>query len=114
MSLPIYLCTNKSTTGDSLIVDILAAYQERIPPVLHVNITGAVNYSVLGSHDMALWQTYYTGTGDVAKDLVVGVRFWKITVNSISGTIAASVGPVPDQGGHNVLPAVVTSTGYSV
>lgn len=106
MSYPVYLCVEKTTTGDSEILDALAAHQAAVPFVLHVNITSSVNYTVKGSHDRARWQDYFTGAANAARDLVIGVRWWKITVNTISGTITAGVGAVPDRSGRNVLPTL--------
>lgn len=109
MSYPTYLCSGMSTTGDSATIDIQGGHQENTPPVLHVTITGSVNYTVWGSHDSTGgWQSYFTGTANAQRDFIIGVRFWKITVNTISGTITASTGPVPDHQGRPIMPRIVT------
>lgn len=108
MSYPTYLCVAKTTTGDSSIIDIQAAYQENTPPVIHLHVSGTINYTVYGSHNLVNWIPYYTGTTAQSRDLIISVRYWKITVNSIDGSLTSDVGPVPDINGNNVLPAVVT------
>lgn len=111
----VYLCKALSANTDSSIIDILGAYQERIPPVLHIDITGSPSYTVYGSHiPNGEWHPYFTGSAVAEKDLIVGVRYWKVTKTSGTGTITASVGPVPDQNGQNVLPVVYVPNVYPV
>lgn len=107
MSYPTYLCIGKTTTGDTSTVDIQAAYQEHTPPVLHLHVSGTINYTVYGSHNLVNWIPYYTGTNTQGRDFVISVRYWKVTVNSISGSLTADVGPVPDINGKNVMPSIV-------
>lgn len=103
----VYLCKALSANGDSYVVDILGAYQERIPPVLHVDVTGTPSYTVYGSHiPTGEWHSYFSGSAGIEKDLVVGVRYWKITKTGGTGTVTAAVGPVPDRNGQNILPAI--------
>lgn len=107
---PTYLLQNSSGTATSPVIDILAAFQERMPPVLHVDVEdGACTYAVEGSHDMSKWHTYYSGSAtQLEKDLIPGVRFWRITRSANDGQVTAAVGPVPDRNGQNVQPRIVT------
>ncbi len=107
MSSVTYLCTAMSANGDSGVLDILGAYQERLPPVLHVTVTGTPSFTIYGSHvPNGDWHAYYSGSASVERDLVVGVRYWKVTKTSGTGTITATVGPVPDQNGQNILAVI--------
>jgi len=44
------------------------------------------------------------------KDLIIGVRFWRFTYSSGTGTLTAAVGAVPNQAGKLVVPNLVTLT----
>lgn len=104
---PVFLCTGMSANGDSSVIDILAAYQEAIPPVLHIDVTGTPSYELRGSHDGERWHAYLSSSTATEVDLIVGVRYWKITKTGGSGSITAAVGPVPDRNGRNILPRLV-------
>lgn len=105
-----YTTLHSGTTapGNGVAIDILGAYQERLPPVLHVFITGTAAYVIEGSHNYSDWKTYLTSSEDEDRCLVVGVRWWRVRVTAVSGTVKAFVGAVPDTNGNNICPAPVT------
>jgi hypothetical protein len=109
----VYLHQNSTTTGNGNIIDILGAYQESVPPVLTVVLTGSGAYTIQGSHDMTSWITYFSGTSSDSRDLIVGIRYWRVVISSISGSLTAAVGPVPNINGDNITPAIYTPSTVS-
>lgn len=105
---PIYLHSNRTSPGEGETIDILAAYGERLPPVLDISVSGTAAYTVQGSHDRVVWLTHFTGTDSQSLDLIVGKRYWRVPVTAVTGSVTASVGPIPDRNGKNILPRIVT------
>lgn len=113
---PTYLLQDSTGTADSPVIDILAAYQERMPPVLHVDVEGGdATYTLYGSHDMLKWHAYYSGNAaQLEKDLIPGIRYWKLSRAANTGRVTAAVGPVPDRNGQNVVPLLIVPNVYPV
>jgi hypothetical protein len=64
-----------------------------------------------GSHDgVNFAPSPTTITASAMKDLIVGVRFWRFTYSSGSGTCTASVGAVVDWQGRTVVPNLRQTT----
>ena len=107
MSTVTYLHANSTTTGNGSVLDIYGSYVENIPPVLIITLTGSGSYEIEGSHDLQNWASYFTGSASDSRDLIVGIRYWRVKINSLSGSLTAGVGPVPNGEGDVVLPPLV-------
>lgn len=109
---PVYSLRDQTTSGNGATIDIGSCTQALVPPVMHVVISGTVHYTIEGSHNPDDGWVVYTAdlTASAAKDLIIGVRFWRVTASSVSGSITASVGAVPAHGGNLVVPNLYTLT----
>ena len=106
---PVFLHNGTIGTGTGSAVDISPAVVSGYPPVLICTFTGTATYTVQGSHDNASWVTFSASlTAASAKDLIPGVRFWRVNVSANSAAFTASVGPVPGANGGFVRPNIAT------
>jgi hypothetical protein len=101
---PTYSHQNATTTTTGLTLDVGDATQAGAPPVLiGVLSTGTITVLIEGSHDNSSWIDFSGGglTASFAKDLVIGVRFWRTRITAIGGGggFTSSVGTVPKCGG---------------
>jgi hypothetical protein len=106
---PVYLARNQVASGNQgNILDIAACNASRQPPVIIGTLGGGTMTVVIeGSHDAVNFVDFSSGglTADFDKDLVQGVRFWRVRVTAYtSGAFNASVGAVPDKEGRAVIP----------
>lgn len=109
---PVYLHSGTTGTGVGSAVDISPAVVSGYPPVLICTFTGTATYTIQGSHDNVAWHTFSASlTAATAKDLIPGVRFWRVNVAANSAAFTASVGPVPAANGGFVRPNLVTTFG---
>lgn len=109
---PAYCHNGLVGTGTGSAIDISPAVVSGYPPVLICTFTGTATYTIQGSHDNANWVTFSASlTAASAKDLIPGVRFWRVNVSANSGSFTASVGPVPAANGGFVRPYI--ATGFS-
>lgn len=107
---PSFLHQGTVGTGVGTAVDISCAVVSSYPPVLICTFTGTATYTIQGSHDNANWVTLSaTLTAASAKDLIPGIRFWRVNVSANSGAFTASVGAVPAANGGFVRPNLVTT-----
>ena len=109
---PVYSLRNQTTSANGSAIDIGACTSALVPPVMIVDITGTVNYVIEGTHNPDDGWFVFTAnlTADCAKDLVLGVRFWRVTASSVTGSITASVGAVPARDGNLITPNLYTRT----
>lgn len=109
---PVYLHNGAVGTGTGSSVDISTAVVAGYPPVLICTFTGTATYTIEGSHDNAHWVTFSAAlTAASAKDLIPGVRFWRVNVSANSALFTASVGPIPAANGGFARPNI--STGFA-
>ena len=107
---PAYLMNGVSGTGVGTAVDISCSTVPHLPPVLICTFTGTATYTIQGSHDNVAWVTMSsTLTAASAKDLIPGIRFWRVNVSANSALFTACVGPVPTAEGGFVRPNLVTT-----
>lgn len=109
---PVYSLRNATSSANGDWIDIGACTGALLPPVMIVNVSGTVNFVIEGTHNPDDGAFVFTGvlTEDCAKDLVIGVRFWRVTAQSVSGSITASVGAVPTRNGNLVTPNLYTTS----
>jgi len=110
---PTYLHHGASGTGVGQAVDISCANNPHVPVVLIITFTGTATYKIQGSHDNVEWADWTTPALSVscARDLVLGVRYWRVNVSANSALFTAAVGPVPRLDGSYVKPNLVTTFG---
>lgn len=98
---PIYSQQNASGVSTGLSIDIGDANIVGFPPVLICVISATATVLVEGSHDNVNWVDFSAGgfTSSFAKDLVIGVRFWRTRTTANTGTVTSSTGTVPKVGG---------------
>jgi len=107
---PSFLHNGTVGTGVGTAVDISPAVVSGYPPVILCTFTGTATYVIQGSHDNANWVTLSASlTAASAKDLIPGIRFWRVNISANSGTFTASVGAVPAANGGFVRPNLVTT-----
>lgn len=99
---PVYSHNNFSgSSGDGLVIDIGSA-PPAAPPVMIVVISATATVLIQASHDAVNFVDLSGGgvTTSVAKDLPIGLRYWRTHVSANSGTVTSSVGGVPSISGH--------------
>lgn len=107
---PTYLHNGAVGTGVGSAIDISAAVVSGYPPVLICTFTGTAQYTIEGSHDNTAWHAFSASlTAASAKDLIPGVRYWRVNVAANSALFTAAVGPVPAANGGFVKPNIVTT-----
>src|SRR6185369_3431244 len=98
---PVYSVNGFTGTGPGNVIDIGTADLADYPPVMicTFGVSGAISYTIEGSHDGVNFVDLSGGgfSDSVAKDLIPGIRFWRVNVASNSGTLTAAVGAVPTQ-----------------
>lgn len=109
---PVYSLHNQTTSANGEPIDIGACTAALVPPVMIVDITGTVHYVIEGTHNPDDGWFVFTAdqTADCAKDLILGIRFWRVTATSVdvASSITASVGAVPTRNGNLVTPNLYT------
>ncbi len=106
---PAYFHNGLVGTGTGNSIDISPAVVAGYPPVAICTFTGTAQYTIQGSHDNVNWVTFSaTLTAASAKDLIPGVRFWRVNVSANSALFTATVGPVPAANGGFVRPYIAT------
>ena len=107
---PAYLHNNAVGTGVGSAVDISPSVVAGMPPVLICTFTGTATYVIQGSHDNVNFVDFSAAlTAASAKDLVPGVRFWRVNVTANSANFTATVGPIPAANGGFVRPNIATT-----
>ena len=107
---PSYLHNGASGTGVGTAVDISPAVIAGYPPVLVVTFTNTATFKIQASHDNVNWVDLSSAlSAACAKDLVPGIRFWRVNVSANTGLLTASVGAVPAANGGFVRPNLVTT-----
>lgn len=102
---PVYSLNNATTSQTGAVIDIGSCTLAAVPPVLICTVVGSVTYVIEGSHDATNFSPSPTSlTASAMKDLIIGIRFWRVTYSSGTGTLTASVGAVPNQDGRLVVP----------
>jgi hypothetical protein len=112
---PVYSVSGFTGTGPGLTIDIGTATLAGYPPVIicTYNNAGSISYLIEGSHDAVNFNDFSGGgfTASESKDLIPGIRFWRVNVVSNTGVLTASVGAVPTQdGGTFAMNNVIVST----
>lgn len=109
---PVYLHNNTVGTGVGSAIDISPAVVSGYPPVLICTFTGTATYTIQGSHDNVAWHSFSSALTDAsAKDLIPGVRYWRVSIAANNALFSASVGPVPAANGGFVKPNIITTFG---
>lgn len=101
---PVYSHSNATGTGAGATIDIGACNNPDAPPVMHITITTTATALVQGSPDAVNWFDYSGGgfTSDDARDLIVGVRFWRSYISANSGMVTTCVGTTANMSGELV------------
>lgn len=106
---PVYSHQGETGTGAGAALDISPAVVSGYPPVMIVTFTGNATYTIQGSHDNENWIDFTAALqGEVAKDLIPGIRFWRTNLTANTGAFTSAVGPVPAANGGFVRPARAT------
>ena len=106
---PVFLHNNVTGTGTGSVIDISAAVVTGLPPVLICTFTGTATYTIQASHDNVNFVALSASlTAASAKDLIPGIRFWRVNVSANSANFTASVGPIPAANGGFVRPNIAT------
>ena len=97
-------------TGAGAAIDLLGAVSPLAPPVMLVFISATATYAIEGSHDNVNWWVAVSGlTATDARDIPIGVRYWRTNISANSGTVTSQVGAFPNGHGSVIVPARVGS-----